>query len=99
MEKSTRSKWLKAGMILSAVISIIIAFSDYIMIQAIKLLFRVEAPKDAASSIGIIGGADGPTAIFLSNNQNPNYKYIWMFAFIIISTIFFILLKRQDSRK
>ena len=34
-------------------------------------IYRFVAPRSEASSIGIIGGADGPTAIFLSGKVLP----------------------------
>ena len=70
------TKWIAFGTtILSGVICIVIYFVPWI----IGHLFLGDT--DAASSIGIIGGADGPTAVFVTRNSVPNY----------IPSIFFVL--------
>ena len=48
------------------------------------------------SSIGIIGGADGPTAIFVSYPNDP-WKYIAGAAVIVIAAIALIIYKKKKK--
>jgi len=52
-----------------------------------------------ASSIGIIGGSDGPTAIFISGQSNP-YLITIIFAFLaVVGVVFLIANKRTVKNK
>jgi len=96
MKKSTKLICLKVGMIASGIIAIIIAMDDFIMKQFIKLALKIIISENEAASVGIIGGADGPTAIFLSVQQSFFNKYIWILFFLVIAGTCFILWKKVD---
>jgi|GEM_PF-1366849 len=53
------------------------------------------APKEA-SAIGIIGGADGPTAIFLASKQ-PVGSYVAIGAVGLICIVIGLILMRKNS--
>ncbi len=99
MKKSTKLKFLKVGMFVSGMLTIIIAMSDFILKQFIKLAFKVDISGNEAASIGIIGGADGPTSIFLAENQSFSNKYIWMLIFSGITGICFLLWRKGSKLK
>jgi Na+-transporting methylmalonyl-CoA/oxaloacetate decarboxylase beta subunit len=63
------------------------AVIKFLIILKIKKAYNI----NHASSIGIIGGADGPTAIFISN-RTPVLKYIIFTITTIITVISFIIL-------
>lgn len=64
-----------------AVASLIIAFLGSCMSKYIY-------PRHQASSIGIIGGADGPTAIYVSGKL---FSYNWVFlAILIVSLLLYV---------
>ncbi|MDF2686457.1 MAG: sodium ion-translocating decarboxylase subunit beta [Clostridia bacterium] len=51
-----------------------------------------------ASSIGIIGGADGPTAIFIAD-KNPALEYVILSITSIITVISLIILIKRKLKK
>lgn len=58
------------------------------------MLFKMlEISNDNASSIAVIGGADGPTAIFLTTNQGGISLEILILVFGVITTVLFLLAK------
>lgn len=96
MKKSTKLKFLKFGMFVSGTLTIIIAMSDFILKQFIKLAFKVDISGNEAASIGIIGGADGPTSIFLTSSHSFPDKYIWMLIFSGITVVCFLFWRRAS---
>lgn len=49
-----------------------------------------------AGSIGIIGGADGPTVIFTTTQLNPRVgRVLWPVVFGGIGVLLFLLIKRK----
>lgn len=52
--------------------------------------------KNDATNIGIIGGADGPTAIFLAITLRP---YIIFLAILLIAIIIGILIYKKRNKK
>ena len=97
MKKKATLRLVKTGFFINGAITIMIALSDYIINQYIKFAFKIDAPVNQASSIGIIGGADGPTAIFIAENQSFSNKYIWMLFFSFITGICFLLWKKTSK--
>jgi Na+-transporting methylmalonyl-CoA/oxaloacetate decarboxylase beta subunit len=52
----------------------------------------------SAASIAIIGGQDGPTAIFSANNQSFFYTYsVYIIALLIFLALYFPLKKYLES--
>lgn len=50
-----------------------------------------------AASVGIIGGADGPTAIFVTSKVNEDYLSAIICLGIILAVIAVILIKRKNK--
>ena len=51
-----------------------------------------------AGSVGIIGGADGPTAIFVTSAPRPDWDLIIMGAILIVGIVGFIRLGRCKKK-
>lgn len=98
MKNSTKAKVAKYCMFGSGVITVIIGMSDFIMRQIIKLKLNADI-SSTSSSIGIIGGADGPTAIFLADNNNFSSKWIWLSIFLPFAIICFLFLRKYSKSK
>lgn len=50
------------------------------------MLFKgFAAPQTDASAVGIIGGADGPTAIFISSSLKPASKIFFSLLFAVLT--------------
>lgn len=97
MKKSTKIKFLKIGMIVSGILTIIIAISDFIIEKFVKLVLKIDISANNATSVGIIGGADGPTTIVLAENQPFLSKYIWMLIFLVITLVCFLFWRKYSS--
>ena len=78
-----KSRFLKITMISTALMGGILTFSDFLFKIYLKNRFNMEFSKREASSVAIIGGADGPTAIFLAARPHSFYKY--MLAILLFS--------------
>ena len=52
-------------------------------------------PMDKAASIGIIGGADGPTAIFITGQFS--WKPFLLFLIVVSACIYFIRKKYKKN--
>lgn len=89
MKKSTKLNFLKVGMFVSGMLTILIAMSNFILKQFVKWAFKFDVSGNKAASSGIIGGADGPTSIFLTSSHSFPDKYIWMLIFSGITGICF----------
>lgn len=90
-----KNNWsLKKHIIFSLIISFVVQIIKYISIT-----------RTSAASIGIIGGADGPTAIFLANkiiSENISRGFISLMLFLdefIIIPVFIILLALYKPAK
>lgn len=52
---------------------------------------------DNSSSIAIIGGADGPTAIFISGN--PTFRIIaFILIILLIAIVLYLFLKKKSDK-
>ena len=60
------------------------------------LLAKFLLPKEAAT-IGIIGGADGPTAIFVTSKLSPNLTRCLLLLGLIAGAMGFIILRKQNK--
>lgn len=60
------------------------------------LSYKFNLDIKGASSIGIIGSADGPTSILISNAISLNYTAIFAFLSIIGMTYLIIAKKKKD---
>ena len=73
----SRSKKLKIAAFISGFLALFTFFSPHLLKLWLTWQFRQELADtpgvQEAASIGIIGGADGPTAIYLTSSQ-PNLQ-------------------------
>ncbi|HAA25909.1 MAG TPA: hypothetical protein DCE11_07320 [Ruminiclostridium sp.] len=80
--------------VICALAALVSAFSGPLLSLYLSYKFNVNT-KDA-SSIGIIGGADGPTAVFVSGHVNSHWFTV-VFAMLTILGIVY-LLKTKHSK-
>jgi len=98
MKRSTKKKLLKSGIVLSGLCALIAGFGDYITVRVIKYLYNTNVSVNEASSIGIIGGADGPTHIFLGTSISASNKPLWVMLFLVFMAIFLMLYRRVSKQ-
>ena len=60
------------------------------------LLAKFFLPKETAT-IGIIGGADGPTAIFVTSKLFPNLSHFLLILGFFIGVVGFLILRKQNK--
>lgn len=90
-----RSKILKTIMISTALMGGILAFSDFLFKIYLKSRLNMDFSTREASSVAIIGGADGPTAIFLTSSQHNLYKYILAILLFSVSGCCFWAIRKK----
>lgn len=90
-----RSKILKTIMISTALMGGILTFSDFLFKRYLKNRFNMEFSKKEASSVAIIGGSDGPTAVFLTSKYHNAYKYIVAALLFSISAGCFLAIRKK----
>ena len=81
-------------------ITAILAAVTGIGLLAAKLMLHIDMRQ--ASSIGIIGGADGPTAIFVASKIVPNFLLTFLLygakAVVTIGAIIHTLSRRRRNK-
>lgn len=98
MKKSSLFLTLKIGTVLSAMIAIGILTAQKVMEWWI--LRQISEPvSDSAGAIGIIGGADGPTAIFVSSSTSWGNPYLWAGGFAVLALAGFVIMLILRKRK
>ena len=70
-------------------------------LQCLKNYLPLSLSPGEASTIGIIGGADGPTAIFVTGvtSTGPDWDLILMAAILILSVLAFFRLRRCKPKE
>lgn len=92
-------KLLKVATYISSGITILLGLTYIFKNIIFRILLRVSSGESDA--IGIIGGADGPTAIFIATKEGlslQNLMLILILIFGVITTIL-VLLKRAIKNK
>ena len=75
--------------------SLFASLNDWILSRVLTMLFNI-GPNESAS-IGIIGGADGPTAIFVSSVSGDTW-FVWLPTIIVVAaTIWYFVRKRKKQ--
>ena len=64
----------------------------------LRRMIDILTGKPYASSIGIIGGADGPTAIFVTRQPVEPISCILPLALIILGIVTVILVRRRNKK-
>lgn len=62
------------------------------------LLMLFNRTYNAAASIGIIGGADGPTAIFITTKASPTPLFVIYGSFLLLGLVGFLLLRKLKRK-
>lgn len=70
-----------------------------ILLVAVFAALIVSAESTNTSSVGIIGGADGPTAIFVTRTLVLNNPLFWLLCiasvFVVVSAIGWIITRKS----
>ncbi|WP_352420657.1 sodium ion-translocating decarboxylase subunit beta [Proteiniborus sp.] len=93
-----KRKLIKIVAIFTAITGIVTVIGlgfEYLL--PIFLSFKLKREINHASSIGIIGGADGPTSIFLASQPSP-HLFTGIFAFLTIVGVSVILIIRRSMK-
>lgn len=94
MKESGKKKWMHflfgAAIVLTAIS--LIGDAAALIIQRIG---GISFPVHQSSSIGIIGGSDGPTAVFITAAKVPLWQSALKLAFLIAGTALWKKLKRK----
>lgn len=92
MGKGKLRKVIAILTITTTIITIISAGFDFLIPMYLSYKLRNEVGK--ASSIGIIGGADGPTAIFVTSRSFP-YLITVIFALFSIAGVLYLFFDKK----
>lgn len=87
MKKLTKLRMARFGTIISGLITLLIVFFDILSMFILPLIFGTNYNVEESGSIGIIGGSDGPTAIFMTGMFALNWKMIFLPVFLITSIV------------
>ncbi|MGI6776462.1 MAG: sodium ion-translocating decarboxylase subunit beta [Acetivibrionales bacterium] len=78
--------------IICALIAVISAFSFYLL--PLYLSYKLSRDISGVSSVGIIGGADGPTVIYLSGQISFHWFTVVFATLAILGVIYLIFAKK-----
>lgn len=90
-----RTKVVTIFTITTTIIALISASFNFLLPMCISYIFRKEVRE--ASSIGIIGGADGPTAIFLAKQTSSHFITI-IFSVLSIVGVLYLFFARKATK-
>jgi len=93
-EKSIWVKGITVFTVLCALIAFIGVFADFLL--PLYLSYKYNVNTRDASSIGIIGGADGPTAVFISG-QFPFRLFTIIFVLLAILGMVYLLINKYSK--
>ncbi|EYE88068.1 hypothetical protein Q428_09995 [Fervidicella metallireducens AeB] len=95
MKKEKSIKMITIFTVICALVAFISLFSSYLL--SLYLSHKLNIDTREAGSIGIIGGADGPTAIYLSG-QSSSYLFTAIFALLtILGFIYLVVIKYKKN--
>lgn len=82
----------------AAITTWVLTFAQLIVLAFIKIKYSIDVAD--ASSVGIIGGADGPTAIFISSNTT-GFRYIFLILcpFIAVGSTVVLFVRRYRRNR
>ena len=87
--------WKGIILAVSSLILLLFSFAPLLVSLLAPLLLGVQLHIDRNSSIGIIGGADGPTSIFIAGKVGTPWGLYVATAVIVIATIMYSVKKRK----
>ncbi len=82
-------------LLLSVVIALLVQFVPEVIIK-----FMLKRSTREAASIGIIGGADGPTSIFVAEKAGITRNYRWLMVLPVLLLLYlpiWLLARRTDQ--
>jgi len=91
-------RWRKVITVVSGLVATLILTSNWIFKNMIYMFANANITRADASSIGIIGGADGPTAIYLTTGNPPLLKYGIVAILYILTAIGIKNWRRETQR-
>lgn len=95
-EKPVKIKLITVLTILCGLIAFVSVFSRSLLSLYLTYKFNIDTRN--ASSIGIIGGADGPTSVFLSGEISFNWFTAIFVLLTIMGAIYLIISKYKRSQ-
>ncbi len=96
-----KRKMLSIGIGSLTAISGVITLYNLLILYLIPMFLRMKISvsiKDAAA-IGIIGSADGPTAILLTTNKNSGLQTLAFLLLFILGVVYFITMRVMKINK
>lgn len=88
MKKLTKLRIFKFGTIISGLITLILFTTNIFFKYVVRFMLGIHKSIGESSSIEIIGGVDGPTAVFFVSQSLIGIKYILIILFFIITIIY-----------
>lgn len=76
--------------VITTIIAVISGVFNFLMPRYLAYKFSLDIPN--ASSVGIIGGADGPTAIYVVGQTNQGFSQFITIIFALLSVIGFLFI-------
>ncbi|SCG84374.1 hypothetical protein DW1_2814 [Proteiniborus sp. DW1] len=95
MDKRKFSKIVFIITLITGIVTIMMLGFDFLL--PIFLSFKLKRDIKHGSSIGIIGGADGPTTIFISS-QSSSHLLTGLFGLLTIAGIIILLTIRKQVK-
>jgi Na+-transporting methylmalonyl-CoA/oxaloacetate decarboxylase beta subunit len=96
MKKEKSTKMITIFTVICALVAFISLFFSSLLPLYLSHKFNIDTRE--AGSIGIIGGADGPTAIYLSG-QISSYWFTVVFATLAILGIIYLIFAKNSVKK
>jgi len=90
-----RKKLITALTMISIIITVVGLTFDFVIPRYLAYRFSLDAT--AGGSIGIIGGADGPTSIFIAG-KTPSASIALVFALLSAAGIIYLALSRNTQK-
>ena len=87
--------WKGIILVVSSLILMLFSFAPMLVSLLAPLLLGMQLHIDRNSSIGIIGGADGPTSIFIAGKVGTPWGLYIATAVVVIATIMYFVKKRK----
>jgi Na+-transporting methylmalonyl-CoA/oxaloacetate decarboxylase beta subunit len=82
--------------VICTLLAVISAFSGYLL--PLYLSLKLNTDIRDGDSIAIIGGADGPTAIYLSDQSSSHWITVIFAALAILGVICLIMIKKSAKK-
>jgi len=95
MEKKKSTKIVIILTIISTIITLVSVSFNFLM--PLCLSYKLHGKVDGASSIGIIGGADGPTAIYIASRLSP-HVFTGIFGLFSIAGMVYLFFTKKVKK-